>query len=110
MSELSELRAHNAALVDRLREAVDWVEKLNADNKRKTAYVEDAMGELRTAIKNAEAATTDVDACFRCPLWNGEYSTCQVAHSEGETHTDDTNPPDWCPLRKAPVTIRLVTK
>lgn len=62
-----------------------------------------------TMTWTTQASLKDVDACFRCPLWNGEYSTCQVAHSEGETHTDDTNPPDWCPLRKGPVTIRLAT-
>lgn len=54
-------------------------------------------------------------SCVPCPMWDGEWAACQAPgaprNSDTSRNSDngyaDGDVPDWCPLRKGPITIRL---
>ncbi len=53
-----------------------------------------------------------VASCFGCP-WGGAPPTyyskarCKIENRDA-TSNPVTNPPDWCPLRRGPITVQLV--
>lgn len=52
-----------------------------------------------------------VRRCFRCPMLSGDlfcsHPKAPEDH-EGLFDYDRTVPPDWCPLRRGPLVVRLV--
>ncbi len=70
----------------------------------------DRSGEAQ-AIPAAEERV--VARCARCPAGRfdgtlGWAITCGLAGGrDAALDPDDTTPPDWCPLRRGPVTLRL---
>jgi hypothetical protein len=56
--------------------------------------------------------------CHLCPLWDGEWATCHAILEEREGRmmyretghdTEGDGAPEWCPLRTAPVLVRLAS-
>jgi hypothetical protein len=55
-------------------------------------------------------------SCGECPMWCSEWGECQAPGAPQDDTTTSRNSdgsypdgeaPDWCPLRKGPITIRL---
>jgi len=49
--------------------------------------------------------TVEVTGCVDCPAYDDGFNTCALADREQIALDDDC--PDWCPLRTAPVLLRL---
>lgn len=51
----------------------------------------------------------EVTRGYDCPCLNHEFQVCQLAHTDEPLacSSADKAPPDACPLRRGPVTVRL---
>jgi len=52
----------------------------------------------------------EVRTCIKCPAKASDYERdrCNLAARDIDPGDSFTPPPDWCPLRLGPVTLRLV--
>lgn len=56
----------------------------------------------------------EITNCCDCPFWDSKYSDCEHPNKPEENHVHDIHItgfdellPDWCPLKKEDITIKL---
>lgn len=59
-----------------------------------------------------QAQTLEIHDCADCPFyrWDGHEGSTWCEHDEGQDLDFERTkpPPEWCPLRKAPVLLKLL--
>jgi hypothetical protein len=75
---------------------------------RQLAMVAKAMGQYLLAYIRADRSARKTTGCFDCTFYAHLYAdetVCTFADRKIESPGDET--PDWCPLRKGPITVML---